>query len=233
MVDSLTQALQELSTGPVAVPLSFALGVVSAVASACCTVPAMGVLVAYSGTRRPTGRGEGVIAALSFLLGTAVALMVLGLVAGFLGRSAQTLLGRYWRLCAGGLAVVLGLAALRWLPLPALKAGSRSGAGASRRGILGTVVMGLLLGGGVAASSLPCNPGVFIVVGAAVLQGQALWGMLLMAAFAVGFGLVLSAVLWGVSFGAAAVRAQQAEAMVRVLAGALLVAAGLYLLWTF
>jgi cytochrome c biogenesis protein CcdA len=93
--------------------------------------------------------------------------------------------------------------------------------------------MGLLLGGGVAASSLPCNPGVFIVVGAAVLQGQALWGMLLMAAFAVGFGLVLSAVLWGVSFGAAAVRAQQAEAMVRVLAGALLVAAGLYLLWTF
>jgi cytochrome c biogenesis protein CcdA len=64
-------------------------------------------------------------------------------------------------------------------------------------------------------------------------MGRILWGMALMAAFAVGFSLPLSAILFGVSFGKASLKAQKADAMIRTVAGVLLVCAGFYLLATF
>ena len=66
--------------------------------SACCTLPAMGVLVAYSGTRDKVNRRTAIGSALAFMIGTTVALVVLGYVAGFVGQSAQALLGYYWKL---------------------------------------------------------------------------------------------------------------------------------------
>ena len=193
----------------------------------------MGMLVAYSGTRENVTRRTALGSAVSFMIGTVVALVVLGFVAGFVGQSAQALLGRYWKLFAGVIAVVLGLAALKLLPvkLPQMRRNARTAA--AGQGTLGPVLVGLLMGGGVAACSLPCNPGIFVVLGAAVLQGHAVWGMVLMAAFAVGFSLPLSAILLGVSFGKASFKAQKAEAAIRVVAGALLVCAGFYLLVTF
>jgi cytochrome c biogenesis protein CcdA len=232
LLKQITQALQEASAGPVAVPLAFLLGLVSALASACCTLPAMGMLVAYSGTRRDSSRRAALASALSFLAGTTLALVILGLIAGFVGQAAQAALGKYWKLFAGVVAVVLGLAALKWLPVRFMPS-ARAPTGLAAAGSVGTVLAGLLLGGGVAAASLPCNPGIFIVLGAAVLQGRVLWGTLLMAAFAIGFGLPLSAILFGVSAGKASFAAQRAEGVIRGVAGVLLVGAGLYLLASF
>lgn len=234
MIESIKTALQSGSSGTLALPLAFLLGLASSVASACCALPAMGMLVAYSGTREHVSRRTAILTALSFMIGTTLALIVLGFVAGFVGQSAQAMLGRYWKLFAGVIAVVFGLAALGLLPLklPQIrrKTASSSAAGQS---MLGTLIVGLLLGGGVAACSLPCNPGIFIVLGAAVLQGHSLWGMFLMAAFAIGFSLPLAAILLGVSFGKASIKAQKVEAAIRMIAGVLLVGVGLYLLATF
>ena len=47
MLESITNTLQSASMGPAALPLALLLGLVSALASACCTLPAMGMLVAY------------------------------------------------------------------------------------------------------------------------------------------------------------------------------------------
>src|SRR5512137_2341552 len=105
MVKEITDALQAASTGPAALPLAFLLGLVSAVASSCCTLPAMGVLVAYSGTRESLNRRTAFTSAVWFLLGTALALIVLGLVAGLIGQTAQVFLGRYWKIFAGLIAV--------------------------------------------------------------------------------------------------------------------------------
>jgi len=232
MLQAITQALQEGSSGIIALPLAFALGLVSAVASACCTLPAMGMLVAYSGTREATDRRATVASAVWFLIGTTLALVILGLVAGLIGQAAQAFLGRYWRVFAGLVAVVLGLATLKLLPVKLPKRSSE-GRSSAKRGSLGAALGGLFLGGGVAACSLPCNPGIFIVLGAAVLQGRILWGMVLMAAFAVGFSLPLAAILFGVSFGKASIRAGKADAVVRTVAGVVLTGAGLYLLATF
>ena len=214
-------------------PLAFLLGLVSAVASACCTLPAMGVLVAYSGTRQDTDRRVALVSAVWFLIGTTLALIILGLVAGFVGQTAQALLGRYWKLFAGVIAVVLGLVALKLLPLKLPQMFRKTESRSVGRGGWGTALVGLLMGGGVAAASMPCNPGIYIVLGASILLGHVLWGMVLMAAFGVGFSLPLGAILFGVSFGKASFKAQRAEAAIRTVAGALLVVAGFYLLGKF
>ena len=233
MIETITNTLQSASGGPTALPLAFLLGLVSAVASACCTLPAMGMLVAYSGTREVVNRRMALVSACFFMIGTTLALVVLGYVAGFVGQVAQTMLGRYWKLFAGILAVILGLAALKLLPLRLPNVFRKTEARSAGHGALGVAVVGALLGGGVAACSLPCNPGIFIVLGAAVLQGHALWGMVLMAAFALGFSLPLSAILFGVSFGKASIKAKKADAAIRTVAGVLLICTGFYLFLTF
>ena len=233
MLQSITNILQSASMGPAALSLAFLLGLVSAIASACCTLPAVGMLVAYSGIRADVNRRTAFASAVSFMIGTTLALIVLGFVAGFVGQTAQTLLGKYWKLFAGAVAIVLGLAALKLFPvkLPQLIQ-KRKMRGASP-GKFGTVVAGLLIGGGVAACSLPCNPGIFIVLGAAILQGHILWAMALMAAFAIGFSLPLSAILFGISLGKVAIKIQKAEVAIRIIAGVLLICVGFYFLATF
>ena len=166
-------------------------------------------------------------------LGTRLALIILGFVAGFVGQAAQALLGRYWKIFAGAIAVLLGLAALKLLPVILPQFSRKTESRSAVHGLLGTVIVGLLMGGGVAASSLPCNPGIFIVIGASILMGKILWGMILMAAFGVGFSLPLGAILLGVSLGKAAIKMQKAETAIRTVAGVLLVCAGFYLLATF
>lgn len=233
MTQWVTETLQSASMGPAALPLAFLLGLVSALASACCTLPAMGMLVAYSGTREVANRQTAFASAISFMIGTTLALIVLGVVAGFVGQAAQALLGRYWKLFAGVIAVVMGLAALKLLPVKLPEFIRKKETRSAGPGLLATVTVGLLMGGGVAAASLPCNPGIFIVIGASILMGHILWGMVLMAAFGMGFSLPLGAILFGVAFGKASIKAQKAEAAIRVAAGALLVVAGFYLLATF
>jgi len=233
MVKEITDALQAASMGPAALPLAFLLGLVSAVASACCTLPAMGMLVAYSGTREQTDRRTTLASAVWFLIGTTLALIVLGLVAGLVGQTAQAFLGRYWKLFAGAIAVLLGLATLKMLPLHLPKRDGQGGHASTPNTKMSAALGGLFLGGGVAACSLPCNPGIFIVLGASVLLGRVVWGMVLMAVFAVGFSLPLAAILFGVSFGKASLKAQKVDAAIRAVAGALLVGAGLYLLASF
>lgn len=233
MLKEITDALQAASMGPAALPLAFLLGLVSAVASACCTLPAMGMLVAYSGTRENANRRMAFTSALWFLTGTTLALIVLGLVAGLIGQTAQAFLGRYWKVFAGAVAVLVGLATLKLLPLRLPQRAAKDGRPSAPNAKMGAALGGLFLGGGVAACSLPCNPGIFIVIGASVLLGRVLWGTVLMAAFAVGFSLPLAAILFGVSFGKASLKMQKVDATIRALAGVLLAGAGLYLLASF
>jgi cytochrome c biogenesis protein CcdA len=228
-----TETLQAASMSPAALPLALLLGLVSAVASACCTLPAMGALVAYSGTRQHTNRRSSLVSAGWFLVGTTLALILLGFVAGLIGQAAQTFLGRYWKLFAGAVAVLFGLATLKLLPFRLPSRAPKERASSDFGGKMGAVLGGLFLGGGVAAVSLPCNPGIYIVIGTSILMGRILWGMVLMAAFGVGFSLPLAAILFGVSFGKASLKMQKADAAIRTVAGVLLVGAGLYLLATF
>ena len=222
--------LEQTEFRPVALPLAFILGLASAIASACCTLPLLGAIVGYSGTRDDSDRRSKFLSALFFMLGTTIALVLLGYVAGFIGQVAQSVLGKYWKVFAGIIAIFVGLAALKLLPfkLPSNTAKSKS----RPKGFLAAAVFGLVMGGGVCVASLACNPGIYIVLGVAVLQGYTLWAMAIMAAYAVGFSLPLAVIMLGVSFGKSVIKAKRTETAIRVVAGVMLIGAGFYFLAT-
>ncbi len=224
--------LEQTGFGPAALPFAFVLGLVSAIASACCTLPLLGAIAGYSGTRDDIDRRAKFLAALCFMLGTTIALVILGYVAGFIGQVAQDVMGKYWKVFAGLVAIVVGLAALKLLPfkLPSKKIVE----GKTRpKGFLGAAVVGLVMGGGICVASLACTPGIYVVLGVAVLQGYTLWGMAIMAAYAVGFSLPLSLIMLGVSLGKGVIKAKKTETVIRVIGGVLLIVAGFYFLATF
>ncbi|MBI4720075.1 MAG: hypothetical protein HY770_02375 [Chitinivibrionia bacterium] len=217
--------------GMAAVLLAFLLGVVGAVTSACCALPVVGAVVGYAGTREASDSRASLLGAISFMLGSIIALLVLGGVAGLVGKIVQSSLGSYWRLFAGIAAIMFGLGALNLLPLnlPQRKVGK-----AHPRGLAGAMLFGLIMGGAVVGCSMACcNPGIFIILGAAVLQGCTFWMISALAAYAIGFSLPLTALLLGVSLGKAVVNAGKVDAAIRIIAGVLLICAGFYFLSTF
>jgi cytochrome c biogenesis protein CcdA len=230
MIESITNSLQEVASQPVGLAFALLLGVVSAATSACCTLPALGIMAGYSGARTNYSRKAAARNVLLFTVGTIVSLMIIGGIAGFVGQVAQVKLGRYWKIFAGVAAVFLGLAALKLLPFE-LSLG-RFESIKKKLANSGAILTGLILGGIVAASSLPCNPGIFIVIGAAILQGNVFWAVLMLLMFAIGFSLPLGAVLMGISLSKVSLAARGADRVIRWAAGCVLIAAGFYFLIT-
>ena len=231
MLEYCVATLQNAASEPLGLLFALLLGIVSAATSACCTLPALRILIGYSGAREEKNRRAAVSSVVFFTVGTILSLMIIGGIAGYVGQTAQTSLGSYWKVFAGIVAIVFGLATLKLLPFNLSLGDSNKAISRSRN--LGPAAAGLLMGGGVAASSLPCNPGIFIVLGAAVLQGQIIWAILLLASFAIGFSLPLGAVLLGVSLGKTALLTKNADTAIRWVSGCILVIAGFYLLVTF
>lgn len=231
MLEYVTTTLQNVATNPMGLFFALLLGLVSALTSACCTLPALGMLIGYSGAQKNGDRKTAVQTALLFTLGIVLSLMIIGAIAGFIGQTAQAALGKYWKLFAGVAAIFLGLASMNLLPFK-LSFGTFAGV-REKAGRSGVLVAGLLLGGIVAASSLPCNPGIFIVIGASILQGKVLWAVLMLAMFAIGFSLPLGAVLLGISLTKVSFAAKGFDTVVRWIAGAVLLLAGFYFLLGF
>ena len=231
MLEYCVSALQNVASQPISLFFALLLGAVSAATSACCTLPALGILIGYSGAREEQDRRAAIGTVIYFTVGTILALMIIGGIAGFVGQTAQISLGGYWKIFAGIVAIAFGLATLKMLPFELLTMNLHTTKAASKR--LGSAAAGLLMGGGVAACSLPCNPGIFIVLGAAILQGQVVWAALLLAMFALGFSLPLGAVLLGVTLGKLAVMSKTADTAIRWISGCMLLVAGFYLLLTY
>lgn len=228
-----TAAFDQAGVGFAAIPLALALGLLSAIVSACCTLPVLGIIVGYAGARKDNSQKAKLLSAGAFFLGAVLSLVILGAVAAMVGQVAQGTLGRYWKLFAGFLAIVLGLGALNLLPFKLPQRKAKFGTRSPSTGVVGALLFGLIGGGAVSVSSLACNPGIFIIIGAAVLQGVTLWMTAILVAYSIGFALPLGALMLGVSFGAAAITFKGLETVVRGLAGVILVAAGFYFLWTF
>ena len=231
MFDYCVTTLQNVASQPIGLFFALLLGTLSAATSSCCTLPALGILIGYSGAREEQDRRAAIETVLYFTLGTILSLMIIGGIAGFVGQTAQLSLGSYWKIFAGVIAIFFGLATLKLLPFefPTLNL-NKASAGSKK---MGSAAAGLLMGGGIAACSLPCNPGIFIVLGAAILQGKVVWAIILLAMFALGFSLPLGAVLFGVTLGKLAIMSKAADTVIRWVSGCLLLVAGFYLLITY
>jgi len=210
---------------------AFLLGLLATLGS-CCNIAALGAVAGYSASRETSGRRDTLLAGLSFMIGAVIALAAMGAVAGFVSRLAGDALGRYWRIFAGAVAILLGLAALKLvpfrLPVPAFARKSETPA----VGLFPAAVFGLVVGGSATACSVGCNPLLAVPLGVAALQGEVLRGAALLGAFALGFTSPLAAIFLGLSVTKRAVKAEKAVTIVRIVGGVLLIAVGFYLLAT-
>jgi cytochrome c biogenesis protein CcdA len=230
MITTIKSMLDSAGYGPVSIAFSFILGILSAIASACCTLPLIGAVAGFSISQNDN-RTKALRSALLFMAGAVVALLATGWVIIFFGQSAIRISGGYWKIAAGCMALLFGIGSLRLFPfampkLPFMTSGNKSGTVTSG-------FSGVVFGGTIAVTSLPCNPGIFVILGAAVLEKHTIWAVTNLFAYAIGYSAPLSALVFGLSFGKSIVRLQKAENVVRTAAGILLIAAAMYLFYSF
>lgn len=214
-----------------AFPFAFLLGLLGSVTS-CCSVPMMSAVAGYSGTftgvrnpRRVVLRG-----AMFFMLGTITAFCILGAVSAFIGHVAGTSLGFYWKIIAGFIMVLFGLASLDLIHFSLMGSGLRQSALRVLPG--GSSVQGFTLGGIAAASSACCNPVLPVVLAVTTMQGRTLWGAAILTAFSIGYSLPMTGGIigLGLGFGSLGAVIQKLNPIIRKASGVVLIAFGFYLL---
>jgi Thiol:disulfide interchange protein len=220
LLSSVKTLFESTGYGPLTFAFSLILGILCAVASACCTLPIIGALAGYSVIRKEN-RSSALRSGLLFMAGSIATLMAIGVVVIFAGQSILGISGDYWRIAAGCAALLFGIGALELFPfkVPKLKLfPAQSGSG----------IAGIVFGGAIVISSLPCNPGIFIILGAAVLQQHSFWAIINLLAYAVGFSVPLTLLVFGLSFGKSLIRLQKIEKIIRIIAGIALITVGIY-----
>ena len=226
LLPSVKTMFDSVGYGPVSIAVAFLLGLLSTIASACCTLPLLGVLAGYSVVRKED-RAAVLRNGFLFMVGVVITLLVIGGVVVFAGQTIQKVSGGYWKIAVGCAAIAFGIGALELFPfkLPKLKLlPARRNPAA-----IGSWISGIVFGGAIAISSLPCTPGIFIILGAAVLQKHAFWALANLTAYAIGFSVPLTVLVFGLSLGKSLIRLRKAEKIIRISAGILLIGAGIYI----
>lgn len=165
-----------------------------------CNFAIIGVVAGYSGASQESSKSSLVIwKGLSFLLGTILAMSIVGALFGFAGNWISASLGNYWKIAAGLIAIVFGLYSMDLVPfkVPSVKLTNSK----ANQNIFSAVLFGIAVGGLSAACNSCCNPFFPVILAASFIKGNALWGLIMLTTFAFGFGLPLAAMIIGVSLG--------------------------------
>jgi len=230
MQDWIAHTLQSPALGLTVLAAALLLGLVGAVTS-CCNWAVIAAVAGYSGMEsEKRNRRDILIGGLFFMLGTFIALTILGALTGLISQTVGTTFGVYWKLFAGLLLVFFGLATLGFLPFRLPKFSPATGVNPG--GTVKAMIYGFALGGGVTACSVCCNPALFVVLGMATLKGQIAWGAAVLAAFAAGYSLPVGAAVVGLGFGLGKLASltRKFASAIRLVAGILLIGVGFYLL---
>ena len=230
MQDWINVTLESATFGLAVPAAAFLLGLLSSVASACCTLPVLGAIVGYSGATTVNTKKTTLPGAAFFMAGTIIAILILGSVAAFLGQVAQISLGKYWKLFTGFIAILFGLGALKLIPFKLQKKNRENKF--QQKQFAGAALSGLFLGGAVSVCSMGCNPGIFIVLAVVAMKGYSLWAMTILLMYAIGFSLPLAFIMFGVALGKTIPAIKKIDNTIRIIAGILLITAGFYFLAT-
>lgn len=171
-------------------------GVASAISP--CYVPVLTMFGGYVGGYASTNKTGGFRLALLFVLGNAVTLAAAGAVSAVIGKSALQIFSGYqldrWIPGIVGLLMGLQLLGILKLKMPVMPIFRWARQPSTR---LGSFALGLPFGLVVTPCTIPVF---FAVVSFVALQGSVLHGALLMVAYAIGRGIILTAVAVSVGF---------------------------------
>lgn len=232
MVEWSAEILKSASFSLAVFPAAFLLGLMGAVTS-CCNLAVLGAVAGYSGSvGHHSDRRAILVTGLFFILGTVAACAALGAVSGFVGRLAAASLGFYWKLFAGFIMVLFGLASLNLIPFDVAHLGFTRNT-QERRSSWATLY-GLAVGGGAASCSVVCNPVLPVVLAVTTFQGHVLWGAAILTVFSIGKSLPMAAVLVGLGLGFGRLESvvRTINPVMQKMAGVLLIVTGFYLLAT-
>jgi len=203
MIEALFQWVQQLyevlGSSAQLSPWIYVLVVVGGVASAIspCYVPVLAMFGGYVGGYAPETKTGGLRLALPFILGNAVTLAAVGVIATLLGKTALNIFSGYqldrWIPGVVGLLMGLQLLGILKLKMPVVSTldwERKPGTG------FGSFALGLPFGLVVTPCTIPIF---FAIIAFVALQGNVWHGALLMVAYALGRGIILTAV--GVSVG--------------------------------
>ncbi|MEI7983214.1 MAG: cytochrome c biogenesis protein CcdA [Bacteroidota bacterium] len=199
-----------------------------------CNFAIIGVVAGYSGASSETSKAKLVfLKGFAFLLGTIISMSVIGALFGFAGRLISASLGNYWKIVAGLIAIIFGLYSMELVPfkIPGITFKPKE----SQKNVFTAILFGLVVGGLSAACNTCCNPFFPILLATSFVKGNALWGFMMLATFALGFGLPLAAMIIGISMGLGKMSRTLSLVVkiVKYTGGVALVALGFYLLFTF
>lgn len=153
------------------------------------------------------------------------------MLAGYIGQLSGSGPGRYGTIVVGFLSIFFGLYALDLVPfkIPSIDLSKRK----RRTGLTGSMLFGV----GVGAASLTCalaccGPLLPMAMAIASARGEAGWGAMILMIFAVGYSIPLAVVMLGVGLGRLTSLAKTAMRPIRIIAGASLIIAGMWLLYS-
>jgi cytochrome c biogenesis protein CcdA len=173
-----------------------------------------------------------IVSSLFFLIGTVVAMSILGCMIGFASELISTSMGNYWKIGAGIILILFGVYTLDIFPfkIPGLSFDFQS----KKSGIAGAVLFGFIVGSLTPLVTLCCNPIFPIVAAASLVKGSTLWGFLLLFTYALGFGATLAAGMLGIGLGVGKLSQWLAKStvVIKYAGGITLFVLGFYLILT-
>jgi cytochrome c-type biogenesis protein/peptide methionine sulfoxide reductase msrA/msrB len=203
-------------------------------ATSCCNVPVFTAVIGYSGAVATNGKRNSLfIAAIFFLLGVVLTLLLTGLIFSLFGKLVISGIGQYWKIVAGILFIFFGLVTLQLIPIRVSL--FKQNKQYSANSLWSAVLFGIVLASSSTVCNSICNPIFSLTLGTAFLQNDVIWGTLILLMFGMGFGLPLALGMAGLSFGLHQIstRIEKISAYIKYGGGVLLLIIGFYFLLTF
>jgi len=177
----------------------FLMGMISVVTCGC-NFAVIGAVAGYSGVTSGGNRTKPVfIRGIAFLVGGVVSMALIGTLFGYAGQWISDSFGNYWKIAAGLILIIFGLYSMDQLPFK--MPGINIKPGHSEQNIFSAILFGLAIGGLTSALNSCCNPLFPVILAASFVKGSALWGLMMLTVFALGYGLPLTAMMVGLGLG--------------------------------
>ena len=232
MNEWIQSVLSSDQSGIIVLAAVFLLGAIS-VFTCACNFAVLGIVGGYTSALGATGKKKSVVAcSFFFLLGTLVAMSVLGSIIGFASEFISASMGHYWKIGAGIILILLGIYILDFLPfrihgVPVTFKSKKSG-------LAGAILFGFVVGTLTSLGTLCCNPIFPIVVAASLVTGSTLWGFILLLTYSLGFGATLAAGMLGIGLGIGKLSKwlTKSALIIKYAGGITLIAFGFYFLIT-